>query len=51
VIEQAKGFLAQVYGVTVDEAFDRLRRQAREHGTSLSDLARQIVDDPPAGPR
>jgi len=48
VIEQAKGVLAQVHGITVDEAFERLRTQARNRGVKLSDLARRIVSDPSA---
>ena len=44
VIEQAKGMVAQQNGVGVDEAFERLRGQARHDQVRLVDLARAIVD-------
>lgn len=43
-IEQAKGVLAERRGISVDEAFDLLRRYARNHNLHLSDLARQTAD-------
>ncbi len=43
VVEQAKGVLAQFLGVSMDHAFDRLRRYSRGHNLRLADVARQIV--------
>jgi transcriptional regulator with GAF, ATPase, and Fis domain len=44
IIEQAKGVLSQRGGLSMDAAFDRLRRYARDHSLRLSDVARQVVD-------
>jgi hypothetical protein len=44
VIEQAKGVIAGREGISVDEAFARLRRHAREHGAVLSEVARAVVE-------
>ena len=44
VIEQAKGVIAGPEGISVDEAFARLRRHAREHGAVLSEVARAVVE-------
>ncbi|HSL07828.1 MAG TPA: ANTAR domain-containing protein, partial [Pseudonocardiaceae bacterium] len=44
IIEQAKGVLAQHGHLTMDAAFDRLRRYARTHHTRLSEVARQVVE-------
>jgi AmiR/NasT family two-component response regulator len=46
VIEQAKGILAERWGVTVDEAFDRLRKAARSNQLKLHDLAAEVVASP-----
>jgi GAF domain-containing protein len=43
VIEQAKGVLAERTGVAMTDAFERLRRHAREHNLRLADLARSVV--------
>ncbi|MGW0231951.1 GAF and ANTAR domain-containing protein [Actinopolymorpha singaporensis] len=43
VIEQAKGMLAQSSGLSVDQAFDGLRRYARTHRLKLSWLAGEVV--------
>lgn len=43
VIEQAKGVLAQHHGVSMDVAFDRLRRFARNHNLRLAELARELA--------
>jgi AmiR/NasT family two-component response regulator len=43
VIEQAKGVLAERYGVPVDEAFEALRRGARRHRRKLRELAAEVV--------
>jgi PAS domain S-box-containing protein len=44
IIEQAKGFLAGRVGITVDAAFEVLRRYARGHHSSMRDVSRQVVD-------
>jgi GAF domain-containing protein len=44
VIEQAKGMIAQSQLIPVDEAFNRLRRYARNHNLRLADVARDTVD-------
>jgi GAF domain-containing protein len=44
VIEQAKGALAQHGKLTMDEAFDRLRRYARNHNARLSEVARKVIE-------
>jgi GAF domain-containing protein len=49
-IEQAKGAIAQVQGVTVDEAFKIIRAYARNHNRRLIDLAHLIVTDLPSLP-
>lgn len=43
IIEQAKGVLAQRGQLSVDAAFDRLRRYARSNNLRLSEVARQVV--------
>ncbi|MHA6783010.1 GAF and ANTAR domain-containing protein [Pseudonocardia saturnea] len=44
VIEQAKGVLAQRGRLTMNEAFDRLRRYARDHNLKVAELAREVVE-------
>jgi AmiR/NasT family two-component response regulator len=44
IIEQAKGVLSQRGGLSMDVAFDRLRRYSRDHGLKLSEVARQVID-------
>lgn len=44
VIEQAKGLLADVQTLDMDEAFNRLRRMARNTNTRLADVARALVE-------
>jgi GAF domain-containing protein len=44
VIEQAKGAIAQHFGLGMDQAFNRLRDYARIRNLKLSDVARDIVD-------
>ncbi|WP_328463345.1 GAF and ANTAR domain-containing protein [Actinoplanes sp. NBC_00393] len=45
IIEQAKGALAQVHDVSVDEAFRRIRAYARNHNRRLTEVAALIVTD------
>jgi transcriptional regulator with GAF, ATPase, and Fis domain len=42
-IEQAKGMLAEYLTVTVGDAFELLRKYARDHNRKLSDIAGDIV--------
>jgi GAF domain-containing protein len=44
-VEQAKGVLAQTADLTMDTAFDHLRRHARTHHELLGDVARRVVTD------
>ncbi|MEV1018767.1 GAF and ANTAR domain-containing protein [Streptomyces sp. NPDC050264] len=43
VVEQAKGILAARHDVTLDQAFDRLRRYARSHQRKVQEVAREII--------
>lgn len=43
VIEQAKGMLAERLTVEVDEAFERLRREARNRRMKLHALAAEVI--------
>lgn len=45
VIEQAKGMLMVVYGITADAAFDLLRWRSQEANVKLRLLAGQVVHD------
>ena len=45
VIEQAKGVVAASEGVSVDEAFQRIRSWARNHNLSLRVVAKEVVED------
>jgi GAF domain-containing protein len=45
IVEQAKGAVAQARGVSVDEAFDLIRRYSRSHSRRLSDVAQIIITD------
>ena len=58
IIEQAKGVLAEREGLDVQEAFEWLRRHARNHNLRLADLAGDVIagtvatatlDGPPRG--
>jgi len=46
-IEQAKGVVAEHTGVSIGEAFDRLRRYAHSHQRKLADLADAVVRNDP----
>lgn len=46
VIEQAKGMLAQIHGITPDDAFNVLRGHCRKNNLRLSDVANSVVTDP-----
>ena len=43
VIEQAKGILAERFGLDVTEAFELLRRSARDNRLRLRDLSERVV--------
>lgn len=43
VIEQAKGMLAAQLGITIPEAFDRLRQHARRNSVKLHDVSRDVL--------
>ncbi|WP_328748549.1 GAF and ANTAR domain-containing protein [Streptomyces sp. NBC_00285] len=44
VIEQAKGVLSTLRGVSLDEAFDLLRKHARSCQRPLKDVAREVLE-------
>ena len=44
VIEQAKGVIAARNGVSVDDAFDRIRRHARTHHVTVRAVSDAIVN-------
>jgi len=44
IIEQAKGVIASTNGVSVDEAFLRIRRHARSHNAAVRAVAEAIVN-------
>lgn len=46
VIEQAKGVLAERYGIGTDDAFRLLRRAARSNRMRLHVLAQRVVEEP-----
>lgn len=43
VIEQAKGILVERHGITLDEAFARLRAMSQEHNVKLIEVAATVV--------
>ena len=43
-IEQAKGVLAERHGITPDRAFDALRRNARNSGRRIHEVADSVLD-------
>ena len=44
IIEQAKGVLAQLGGLSMNAAFDRLRSYTRSHNQRLSEVALRVVE-------
>jgi GAF domain-containing protein len=46
VIEQAKGAVARSLNVSVDDAFELIRGQARRERTPLTEFARDLVTSP-----
>jgi AmiR/NasT family two-component response regulator len=50
VIEQAKGIIAERYGLDVDEAFEAIRRASRTNRIKLHDLAGRIRPGKPTPP-
>jgi len=46
VIEQAKGAVAQIHGVNVDEAFTLIRNYARRSNRRIGEVAHTIVTNP-----
>jgi len=44
VVEQAKGMLAERFGLTTDDSFELLRHAARSHQQKVQTLAAEIVD-------
>jgi transcriptional regulator with GAF, ATPase, and Fis domain len=44
LIEQAKGVIAERSKISIDEAFDTLRKYARDHQQGLTIVAGQVVD-------
>lgn len=49
-IEQAKGVIAERYGLGVDEAFDVIRQAARRNRVKLHDLAGRVSPGEPTPP-
>ena len=50
VIEQAKGMLVEREGLEMDQAFSRLRSEARNTNRRLTDVARDVIAGLPLGP-
>jgi len=44
VIEQAKGLLSERNAISLDAAFQALRRYARRHNKSITEAAADVVD-------
>jgi AmiR/NasT family two-component response regulator len=49
-IEQAKGIVAERYGLDLDEAFELIRRAARSNRMKLRDLVHKIEPGSPSPP-
>jgi GAF domain-containing protein len=50
LVEQAKGFLRESLDISVEQAFQLLRRYARTNGDHLTDVARRLMTDRQARP-
>jgi AmiR/NasT family two-component response regulator len=46
VIEQAKGVIAQMHNVSVEEAFDVVRAFARRHRRPITSVAQDVIANP-----
>jgi transcriptional regulator with GAF, ATPase, and Fis domain len=46
VIEQAKGALAQIHSINLDQAFEMVRSYARAHNLRLGDVCYWVTSDP-----
>ena len=46
VIEQAKGALAQIHSLDLDQAFELMRRYSRSNGRKLGEVARDVTAHP-----
>ncbi|MCU1597526.1 MAG: hypothetical protein JWQ47_1265 [Glaciihabitans sp.] len=44
LIEQAKGVLSEIGGISVDQAFEKMRAYARSNNLRLHDVAERVVD-------
>jgi hypothetical protein len=49
-VEQAKGYLSEVLGVSMDDAFRLIRTHSRMRGQHLTDVARRLMRDRQARP-
>jgi GAF domain-containing protein len=50
LVEQAKGFLRESLDISVEQAFQLLRKYARSHGDHLTDVSRRLMTDRQARP-
>lgn len=46
VVDQACGFVSELLGIPIEDAFDLLRRYARTHAAHLTDAARNLIARP-----